>query len=457
MGLITALTEDQHRVLDNIHAAAARIWARPLHRYFTDHGPNHTDRIIALLDGLTTGMLATDKRLTPTEVFVLLAATCLHDIGMQDERYAGGDLEKIRAIHHLLTAELIFEAEENPAQVVKLGLPDDPGLIEAIALVAKGHRQEDLQSDEYHTLPVGGATLRLRLLAALLRFADELDIDYRRVDLEQMKLLALPVDSQLHWWKCHYVAGVSIVDEYIRVAYRFPQSRPDYEALLIPLIEGEIRAKHAALEPIFRAHAVKVAIGKPEVRLLRLVKPMPAEVEVLAKSDAPPAKPTSSRRKATLVAAKPAAESEKQPRRHREVPPKPLPGTVFDQQGQKVGTQINVAGDYHHTVASGERSVAIDGNASANTFNMGDTHTRQTPVNVSAEDAIEVAPLRARLQRLDTVELESLCLDHFPTVYDKFDRGLRRDEKTNLLLNYIRYHPDEATRLVEILKQMRFT
>jgi len=160
---------------------------------------------------------------------------------------------------------------------------------------------------------------------------------------------------------------------------------------------------------------------------MRLVKPMPEEVEALARSGAPAAKPTSRRRKATPAAANPAAEGEKPPRQRGAAQPKPAPGAVFDQRGQEVGTQINVAGDYHGAPAP-------------------------APVSAPAGSMVDIAPLRTRLQRLDAVEIESLCLDHFPTVYDKFDRGLRRDEKMNLLLDYVRYRRDEAARLTQLLK-----
>ncbi len=281
--LVNTLNADQRRALENVRDAAARIWARPLHRTFTDHTPDHSGRIIALLDGLTAGMMATDKRLSPTEVWVLLAAAYLHDIGMQNEKFAGGDLDEIRDQHHEQTAEMIYAVFEAPASAFAIPLARDPAMVEAVALVAKGHRRVDLAAPEYEPLVHGSETLRPRLLAALLRFGDELDIDHRRVDMEQIKLLALPTESLLHWWKCHYVGGVSIVDEYIRIAYRFPQDRPDYEGLIVPLVEEGIRAGHAALEEIFRADAVKVALGKSQVRLMRLVQPLPPEVEALAR------------------------------------------------------------------------------------------------------------------------------------------------------------------------------
>lgn len=94
--LLNTLDADLRRSIEDIRAYMSRIWARPLHRYYTDHTVNHSDRIVALLDGLTAGMMRTDKRLSPIEVYVLLAATYLHDIGMQNEKFAGGDLDKIR-------------------------------------------------------------------------------------------------------------------------------------------------------------------------------------------------------------------------------------------------------------------------------------------------------------------------------------------------------------------------
>jgi hypothetical protein len=348
--LINTLGSDRRRALENVCAAADRIWSRPLHRYYTDHTVTHSERIITLLDGLTAGMMATGKSLSPIEVFVLLAAAYLHDIGMQDERFAGGDLEEIRAHHHEVTAELIYCAAgdpstgsgRRPAQAVDLGLPGDPGLVEAVALVAKGHRRVDLNSAEYEPLVHGGETLRLRLLAALLRFGDELDIDYRRVDLETMKLLTLPVESQLHWWKCHYVSGVSIGDEYIRIAYRFPLDRPDYEQFILPLVEREVRAKHAALETIFRADAVKVALGPSQVRLMRPVKPLSVEVEALARhkvegiDEVPPQPPTPAA-PARVPTGKPATPP---------ASPSPRPAPVFDLRGQRFEQQVVVAGDY---------------------------------------------------------------------------------------------------------------
>lgn len=58
-----------------------------------------------------------------------------------------------------------------------------------------------------------------------------------------------------------------------------------------------------------------------------------------------------------------------------------------------------------------------------------------------------LAELRSFLQYLDDVQLDALCLDNFPAVYDTFSRGLRRDEKINLLLDYCHRNSEAAVRL----------
>lgn len=127
----------------------------------------------------------------------------------------------------------------------------------------------------------------------------------------------------------------------------------------------------------------------------------------------------------------------------------PPAASIFDQRGQQVGTQINVGGDYHAgpstIVISGNQNVVGDGNIVTTYPN---TPTPAAPPSGSPAGA---AALRARLQRLDAVELETLCLDHFPTVYDKFSRGMRRDEMINLLLDHCRRHPEDAQRLEGLL------
>lgn len=62
---------------------------------------------------------------------------------------------------------------------------------------------------------------------------------------------------------------------------------------------------------------------------------------------------------------------------------------------------------------------------------------------------------RACLTHLEDTELEALCLDEFPEVYDQFSRGLQRTEKINLLLNHCRRNP-EAGQTLALWCQAKF-
>jgi hypothetical protein len=116
----------------------------------------------------------------------------------------------------------------------------------------------------------------------------------------------------------------------------------------------------------------------------------------------------------------------------------------FDQQRQQVGTQYNIAGDYYAAVVAEERSVAPHEKTKR--------HTGNSATGDADSAAGNIAALRRRLRQLDSVEIESLCLDHFSAVYDKFGRGMRRDEMINLLLDHCRRHPEDADRLDDLLK-----
>jgi hypothetical protein len=186
------------------------------------HDADHADRIVALLDGLTEALIKRpEHKLASEEIYILLAAAHLHAVGMQAEQ-AEPDPFKRLSSYPALSAEMIYHALEAPGEAVRLGLASDPGLVEMIARVVACHRETHYPSPDYDDLPLGSVTVRPRLLAALLHLADALDLDARRVDLEQLKWMAAPPDEALDWWLHHYVSGVQVVDEYVRIGYRLP-------------------------------------------------------------------------------------------------------------------------------------------------------------------------------------------------------------------------------------------
>ena len=110
--LIAYLDKDRQRAVENVRQAAARLWERPVHRHAVDHGPTHADRVVALLGGLTEGLMArAEHRLATDEIYVLLAATYLHAVGLQDEQ-SEPDPGVRWARYPELGAEMIYRALE---------------------------------------------------------------------------------------------------------------------------------------------------------------------------------------------------------------------------------------------------------------------------------------------------------------------------------------------------------
>ncbi len=170
-----------------IETVSNEIWKENLITHYTKHGIDHSERIAQYL-----GRLLEDfpNLLNPQERFVLLAAIFLHDIGNQLPKYAGipikltysiEELEKIRKNHHLSSCEAVKDSIKVNAEH-PLGLNLCKEYTEFIADLCRYHRKLDLKY--LKDTSIAGDPLRLHLLGALLRLGDELDADYRRVDME---------------------------------------------------------------------------------------------------------------------------------------------------------------------------------------------------------------------------------------------------------------------------------
>ncbi|MHC4619262.1 MAG: HD domain-containing protein [Planctomycetota bacterium] len=280
--------DELRKALPLIRGAVERIWRHPLHRYYTDHTVLHSLRVIEKLNGLVSVSSGSHSLLFATEKDILEAAAYLHDIGMQDERFGSGDLteEQIRDQHHQITRELIRnrylgQSGEN----VPLGLESVPiDIVNNIALVAEAHRRTDLSQDKYRAFDYRNERIRPRLLAALLRFADELDLDHQRVYMENLPLMKIRTLSRFHWYVCYYVSAVRIEGGLVQVSYRFPEGCEHYEQIIMPLVERKIQAEYDGLSRILWNHGVKVTIGEPApTRYVEGLEPMPSEVESIAR------------------------------------------------------------------------------------------------------------------------------------------------------------------------------
>ena len=191
-----------------IETVRNEIWKENLIKHYTKHGIDHSERIVQYLGKLLEGLPAL---LNQQERFVLLAAIFLHDISIQLPKYAGipiksayslEELEKIRKNHHLSSCIAVKDSIKTNTEL-SLGLDLCKEYTDFIADLCKYHRKLDLK--DLKDTHIAGDPLRLHLLGAFLRLGDELDADYRRVDMEVLNIIDIPTESKFYWWYVKYI------------------------------------------------------------------------------------------------------------------------------------------------------------------------------------------------------------------------------------------------------------
>ncbi len=248
--------------LGSVREAAKKFWDPPLLQNYTRHGPDHSDRIVAVLGALLEDH---SDRLNDYERFILLASAYLHDIGMQSPKHAGlpekaaytlEDLEIVRKNHNEASAKIIIESL-TPGSGISLGLEGCKELANYVASVCRYHRSLDLE--ELKDRSVGGIDVKLPLLVALLRLGDELDADYRRVNMEVLKMRDIPPESKYHWWAHHYVQSVSIKNGTVELSLRFPDyyKNSDISVLRNTVIET-IQKKYLEVYSILDRYGIRL-------------------------------------------------------------------------------------------------------------------------------------------------------------------------------------------------------
>lgn len=246
------LPEDLQARLNSIIQTVPNFWKHKIYRHFTNHGTSHSKRVHELLSCLVDE-LPLDKQLNPIEWFTLSAAAWLYEIGMQSpnllsvlgfEYIQGREislerLQEIREKKNLLSSELIYDSvrREYKGLPLQFGLLHSPNNdIPVIAEVCRWCCNESLDLvPEFHV--VNGSQVRIRLLVALLRLADQLYIDGSRIDLDILKEIKLPDKQLALWWAFQYVQTLPIENGQIRFNYTLPVSQKEYLSDLRNLIE----------------------------------------------------------------------------------------------------------------------------------------------------------------------------------------------------------------------------
>jgi hypothetical protein len=195
---------------DRIYQESLKIWDEQYLREFTTHGRSHTEQVERNLDSLTRPLQKSAMALSAEEIFVLLSATCLHDIGMQR-----ADDPEARSRHAQCAYDLIlysyarFESKDR-----RVTLPiDDRNARVAIANVARAHWTDyALELPEKEFVNDKNYEGRLKLLGLLLAMADLLDLSPVRARYFRSihRLYDLPSVSGMHQKIHDLVKGIRV-------------------------------------------------------------------------------------------------------------------------------------------------------------------------------------------------------------------------------------------------------
>ncbi|MCL2137639.1 MAG: tetratricopeptide repeat protein [Coriobacteriia bacterium] len=211
--------------------------------HYTDHTIRHSLRIE---DQITPIIQSLTEKLTPSEKAILLGAVLLHDVGMQsyipdalynaEENLSIKQLDDIRAAHNKLSYDYIEQA-------IKASDPDSlqsairkqnfENIINGIALISLYHRDKYylnairydlyLHDNVLNDIQNGNDKVRSRLLAALIRLGDALDMDWQRVNIDELKTkLRIPEHSRFLWYCHYYVNMIQVCNNRVEVEFRFP-------------------------------------------------------------------------------------------------------------------------------------------------------------------------------------------------------------------------------------------
>lgn len=217
---------------------AKEVLDNRIHIHFTDHSINHSCRIIDHLGELVEELMGSELKLNEYELFILLSAIFLHDIGMQfdkvdilehyiDEFSGHGNdeirLELVRKHHGRISYLWILENLKENKHFQRKVYHGEPELGELTAIIAESHTVDINENQQlYRDRSFKSKTIRMKLLACLLSLGDVLDADSSRVDFDRLKHVDVPTDSKLHWLKHYYVSGLIFDKGILTISYTFP-------------------------------------------------------------------------------------------------------------------------------------------------------------------------------------------------------------------------------------------
>jgi len=220
------------RAVGEAYNFSEEIWQDVQLTNFPDHGINHSFRVLKVaLDIAEKIIPMKEYKLSNLEKMILGIAVLIHDIGMQYQKkyHDVEDDKKVRESHCTLGNKIVIDAMSDRRRVINLPQLYTQGeyykyFIEHARYTAFSHHTnsgdeiadkywEKLKEPAYNAdaREAGGVLRRLKLLAGLLHFGDELDMDQLRLqNISMLNSPSLDPENKTHWSCCYYTRNIEI-------------------------------------------------------------------------------------------------------------------------------------------------------------------------------------------------------------------------------------------------------
>ena len=282
--------EDLRDSLAMLRRAAEKIWATDsphIVKDFTSHGMDHSKR----LAGSAAKLLKNNggRALSSKESYILLAGIYLHDIGMKcdvikfseikeiaeklgakfdvefNAKTSGGynidEQKEIRKNHQYLSAAWIDYAKRTGDTFLGPAAKQIPhDVVSDLIDVCKHHSK--LPITECPITFKSDPNERKQLVAALLRFSDELDIGKNRVTIETVKNFRLDPNNAVYWW-LHNFTNLSISDHnaITLIVQLNPIDKERYGSLVHTALIINFQSKNRHVIDILKQNGIPVTIS----------------------------------------------------------------------------------------------------------------------------------------------------------------------------------------------------
>ncbi len=294
--------------LSSIREATEKIWANDAPRIvqdYTDHGIAHSERLAGFAGKLLEA--SEGSHLSAEEMYLLLGGIYLHDIGMQCDvvkfpdiksraenmgakfavkftaklanRYSIDEQKDIRKNHQYLAGAWIdyaFQSNKTVLSQAAKSIPDH--LVGDLIDVCKYHSKLPITvCPKEFVLNSQG---RKQFVAALLRFADELDIDGPRVSLETVKTFSLPPHNRVYWWLHNHTKVVFSDRNVIELTIRLnPADMKLHDSFVHAAFITEFQTKNHPVITVLAQNSIPIIISaQSKVIAYEYTEPLPAEI-----------------------------------------------------------------------------------------------------------------------------------------------------------------------------------